>query len=121
MRRTLTRRLSRGLLSGGLLQLLLRILLATSLSLPTTLSSSAPFPITALLLIVVLLLLLELGCVLPPFNHTEFICSLLVMLAIASPGVCLPGSSHRLNNVLKGQIWVCFLLEGEELDNCFHR
>ena len=113
MRRTLTRRLSRDLLSGGLLQLLLQILLASSLSSSTTLSSSVPFPIS-------ILLLLELGSVLSSFNRTELVCSLLVLLAVASPGICLPGGPHCFYDILKGQIWICILLEGEKLNDGFH-
>ena len=91
------------LLNNGLLQLLLRILLSTSLSSTSSLASTTQSPSTALLLrkiSALLLLVLELGGVTCLFNRAELVCSLLVKTGRTCSSVGLPRCPHSLDDLI---------------------
>ena len=78
-----------GLDGGSLFKLLLVRLSPSPCTFSTSSTSSSPFPISALLTILVLLLLELGGLVTLSFNHTELICSLLVIISSLTL-VCFP-------------------------------
>ena len=92
------------LLNSGLLQLLLRILLTSSLASSSPFAASTQAPSTALLLrklSALLLLVLELRGFTCLFNRAEFICSLLVKAGRTCTSMSLPRCPHCLNDLIE--------------------
>ena len=84
-------------LNRGLLQLLLRILLPSSLSSSSPFATSTQAPTTALLL-----LILELWGLVPcRFNRAEFVCSLLVISGHTCSPVSLPRGPHHMDYLFR--------------------
>ena len=88
------------LLLGGRLQLLLRVLLSSSLSSATATAAASPsLSLTALLLVGLLLLVLELGWLACRPNRAELVCSLLVLATRALTSMSLPRETHGLDDL----------------------